>query len=122
MTLYAIAPVAAPRMTQRDRWKKRNVVLRYFAFRDEVRLAKIILPIPCKITFHIEMPASWSKRKRLAMDGQPHTVRPDRDNYDKALMDSLFEDDAHVWSAWTEKRWAVVPAIEVERLSDIGDD
>lgn len=29
-------PVAAPRMTQRDRWKKRPVVMRYWAWRDRI--------------------------------------------------------------------------------------
>ncbi len=85
-----------------------------------MRLARIVLPIPCKITFWVEMPPSWSRRKRSAMDGQPHKLRPDRDNYDKALMDALFENDSHVWSAWTVKRWSTVPAIEIEPLAEEG--
>ena len=117
MTFYAIAPVAAPRMTKKDRWAKRPVVMRYFAFRDAVRLAKIVLPpLPCKVIFWVEMPASWSKKKRAAMDGMPHLQRPDRDNFDKALMDALFANDAHIWSLWPEKRWTTTPGIEINQI------
>ncbi|AWF39599.1 crossover junction endodeoxyribonuclease RusA superfamily protein [Proteus mirabilis] len=31
-------------MTQADKWKKRPPVLKYFAFKDEVKLNKITLP------------------------------------------------------------------------------
>ena len=113
MTFYPISPVACPRMTKRDRWKKRPVVVAYFAFRDEVRLAKVNLPIPYKVTFHVEMPPSWTKKKRIAMDGTPHLDTPDKDNFEKAFLDALFGNDSHVWSGWAEKRWASVPGIEV---------
>ena len=36
-TAYKIKPVPKPRMTQRDAWDKRPCVLRYRAFKDEVR-------------------------------------------------------------------------------------
>ena len=32
------------------------------------------------VSFIMPMPKSWSKKKRAAMDGKPHTARPDIDN------------------------------------------
>ena len=42
--VYPITPVPKPRMTRRDRWAKRPCVLRYWAFKDEVRLRRVSLP------------------------------------------------------------------------------
>lgn len=38
-------PIAAPRMTQRDRWKKRPVVIRYWNWRDLIYQAWAELPV-----------------------------------------------------------------------------
>ena len=35
--ILEVAPFAKPRMTQRDRWAKRQIVKDYFAFRDTVK-------------------------------------------------------------------------------------
>jgi Holliday junction resolvase RusA-like endonuclease len=99
--------MAAPRMTRADKWKKRPVVLAYRAFRDELRKQKVELPIPCRVVFFMPMPKSWSRIKKITMDGEPHTVRPDIDNLLKALLDTLFAQDGHVWSIWPEKRWSI---------------
>jgi Holliday junction resolvase RusA-like endonuclease len=114
MTFYAIVPMAAPRMTVRDKWKKRPVVLAYWAFRDELRLRKVEIPIPCQIIFQMPMPQSWSNRKRKAMHWAPHTVRPDCDNLIKAVLDAILAQDGHVWSIWAEKRWSMNPGIRIE--------
>lgn len=103
-------------MTQRDRWKKRPVVLRYWEFKDHVRALGIKLPVPYKITFFLPMPKSWPEKKKREMAGKPHMQKPDKDNLEKALLDALYEDDAHVWSGWVEKRWSRVPGIRVEPL------
>jgi Holliday junction resolvase RusA-like endonuclease len=116
MVDYPITPVPKPRMTRSDRWKKRPAVLRYFAFKDQVREMNVQLPVPYKVVFHIEMPKSWSKKKRAAMNGQPHLQKPDKDNLEKSLLDSVFEEDSHVWSGWTEKRWAETGFISIERI------
>ncbi len=118
MTLYAICPMAAPRMTQKDRWKKRSVVQEYFAFRDEVAARQVKLPIPSKVIFWMPIPPSWSKKKKLDAEGTPHTQTPDIDNLLKALLEGVYRDrDAIVWSVWAEKRWALSPRIEVLPLS-----
>jgi len=90
--------------------------MRYRAFRDEVRAHGVIIPIPAKITFFLPMPAGWSQTKKAVMRGQPHTQPPDYDNLSKALVDSVFDEDGHVWSIWAEKRWADQGMIRIEEL------
>lgn len=100
-------------MTQRDKWAKRPAVMRYFAFRDEVRAAGMELCNGSTIVFHIPMPKSWSKKKRDAMRGEYHQQKRDLDNYTKGVLDALFEDDSHIADIRVIKRWADEGAIEV---------
>lgn len=102
-----IDPVAKPRMTRRDVWAKRPVVVRYRAFCDELRL-KYKKPIlgTVELEFHIAMPKSWSKSKKLQKLGQPHTQKPDIDNLCKSVLDALCKDDSHVWNITATKHWA----------------
>lgn len=111
---YPITPVPAPRMTRADRWKKRPCVLRYFAFKDEVRLRKVTLESGHEITFHLPMPNSWSAKKKATMNGRPHKQKPDIDNLYKALSDSIYEDDSHISSISIKKRWAYEGGITIE--------
>jgi Holliday junction resolvase RusA-like endonuclease len=108
--------MAAPRMTVRDKWKRRPRVLRYWTFRDELRAQKIQIPIPCRVIFFMPIPTSWSGIKKIAMDGEPHTAQPDIDNLVKALLDALLARDGHVWSIWAEKRWSMNPGIRIEAV------
>ena len=112
-----VAPFAKPRMSQRDRWAKRQVVIDYFAFRDTVKLEiKRLLALQnnddknksweeLDISFFIPMPKSWSKKKRSEMAGTPHKQRPDLDNYIKGLLDALLEEDCKVWRVSARKIW-----------------
>jgi Holliday junction resolvase RusA-like endonuclease len=107
-------------MTQRDKWANRPAVVKYHAFCDELRLAWSLQrdwkTVPEKITliFYMPMSPSWSKKKSLMMDGQPHKQRPDIDNLVKAFLDALCEDDSYVWAIKAEKRWSSEPGIGVE--------
>lgn len=115
--VYAITPVGAPRMTQRDQWKRRPAVLRYFAFRDRVRELGVTLPeAGAHITFVIPMPPSWSAKKRAAHDGQPHRQKPDLDNCVKALADSVFDEDCQIHDYRVTKRWGTVGMIIVGQV------
>ncbi len=106
MKTYNITPMGKPRMTRSDKWKKRLEVLRYRAFCDHVRLLGVELPeAGAHITFILPMPQSWSKKKRLEMAGKPHQQKPDKDNLEKALMDAIYADDAHIWDSRVTKRW-----------------
>lgn len=112
-----IDPIGKPRMTQRDKWQQRPCVIRYRAFCDKLRQSfaaqRISLPDAFQIQFTIEMPASWSKKKRLEMNGRPHQTKPDLDNMLKAVCDALRKDDSpiHAWTA--TKIWGKCGMIEI---------
>lgn len=88
--------------------------MRYRAFKDEVKARGVKLEVGDKVIFNIEMPPSWSKKKRDTYNCKPHQQSPDIDNLMKALLDALFEDDSHIWMIYAEKRWAVHSSITVE--------
>ena len=113
---FAVTPIGKPRMTQRDTWKKRPPVVRYHAFKDELRLLVNRTPNLPRIlasgevdslswTAYMPIPPSWSKRKKAQFAGMLHRAKPDRDNIDKALLDALFNDDSGIASGLIEKRW-----------------
>jgi len=112
--IYNITPIPKPRMTQRDKWAKRPIVLRYFAYRDEVRLKGVELP-ECNyhVIFVLPMPKSWSKKKKLIHKGQAHQQTPDKDNLEKALLDAVYKDDSKVWDGRVTKVWGDKGAIIV---------
>lgn len=115
-------PMGKPRMTQRDKWKKRPCVVRYRNYADLVRLAfrqRGTLPpnavvLSLSWVAWLEMPKSWSKKKKAEHSGQLHMQKPDRDNIDKAILDALFDDDSGIAAGTIEKRWC--PAGEPARL------
>lgn len=118
--IYNITPVPKPRMTQSDRWKKRPEVLRYFAFKEEVRLKKVLIPESgSHITFFIKMPKSWSKKKKEIYNLQAHQQRPDKDNLEKALLDAVLDEDCRVWDSRVTKRWAYEGAISIKQINGI---
>ena len=105
---HYIVPVPKPRMTRADRWRKRPSVLRYFEYKDKVKLLEIAVPENgATVVFHMPMPKSWSKKKRAEMDGKPHQQKPDVDNLGKALLDAVYCDDACVWDIRFIKLWSV---------------
>ncbi len=113
---FDILPVPKPRMTQRDKWKQRDCVLRYYAFKDAVRLHNVSLPNEYRVTFYMPMPKSWSNKKKLELSGKPHTQKPDKDNLEKALLDSIYGEDSHIWSGWARKIWAEEASIFIEEI------
>lgn len=106
-------------MTRSDKWNKRDCVLRYRAFKDEVRLHRVHVPeSQAHIIFVLPMPKSWSDKKRAKMDGQPHMVRPDKDNLEKALLDSVFSEDSQIWDSRVTKFWGREGQIIIRHLTD----
>ena len=113
--IYDITPCPKPRQTRADRWKKRPCVLRYRAFADQVRASGMTIPDHgAHVTFYVAMPQSWPNLKRREMADTAHQQRPDVDNFEKALLDALFQDDSHVWDIRTTKRWSYAGLIKVE--------
>ena len=102
-----VEPCSKPRMTKRDRWAKRQCVIKFFAFRDAIKQFNDhnIALESFDIEFYIQIPKSWSKKKKELHNGTPHKQRPDLDNYIKAWCDSVFEDDSVVWRFKASKRW-----------------
>jgi Holliday junction resolvase RusA-like endonuclease len=119
----AIDPTPKPRMTQSDRWRTRPATDRYWAFKDEIQLLWRGQPFPetVRILFTVPMPASWSKKKRAQMVGQPHQSKPDIDNYLKALMDALLDDDAHIWDVHALKVWGESGSIIIQNMKVHGN-
>ena len=106
-----VEPCSKPRMTQADKWKKRPSVVKFFAFRDAIKQSTIhnIALESFDIEFYIQMPKSWSKKKKELHNDKPHKQRPDLDNYIKAWCDSVFEEDSVVWRFKASKRWTDKP-------------
>lgn len=116
--IFHLTPIAKPRMTHADRWRKRPGVLRYRAFCDELRLQALKedyrLPETFSAVFYLPMPKSWSTRHKLEMAGCPHQQRPDLDNLLKSVMDAFLVEDKAVWKITAEKRWGRFGMIEIE--------
>ena len=114
----AIDPVPAPRQTVKDKWKPSARVIKYRAFKDELQWKlkqKGLLECPTEMSlvFYLEMPISWTEKKRIEHSGAPHQSRPDIDNLVKAVMDSWRGEDSHVWKIQAEKYWADKPLIKL---------
>lgn len=95
-------------MTRRDRWAKRPIVQKYWAYKDEMNLLlkDWERPDTLDIIFMVPMPKSWSKKKKAKYDGQPHRQKPDIDNFLKGFMDALYDDDEGVYAACASAFWS----------------
>ena len=78
------------------------------------------VPLQVEIVFAMQMPKSFSKKKRAAAtEGLlPHTVKPDLDNLTKAVLDGLnkiaWNDDAQIIALHVMKKYSAGdPYIEV---------
>lgn len=114
------APMGKPRMTRRDKWAKRDCVVRYREWADRLRAAagkvppaERVVELSWKATF--EPPQSWSKKRRVASIGQLHRSKPDRDNVDKAILDALYpKGDSGIARGTIEKRWGWEDGLEIK--------
>jgi len=117
--LLLIEPIAKPRMTRSDKWRKRACVLKYRTFADEVRRRARGLNIgleSVELVFTVAMPASWCRRKKAEFCGMPHQSKPDLDNMVKAFFDALLEDDSGVWRIAARKVWGEAGSIEIKGI------
>jgi len=76
------------------------------------------VPIRLDTTFYIQMPKSWSNKKKNQYRGKYHIQKPDRDNLDKTILDSMtdyfFDDDCQICSGLIQKFWADEGKIVIE--------
>lgn len=118
-------PLGAPRMTRRDRWAKRGVVVKYMDWRNSLEAIRKKLPDAKFVkslswVAYFEPPTTIEKRKltkqeRLELLGEAHRAKPDRDNIDKALLDGLFpQDDKAISAGGVCKLWGSPARTEVE--------
>ena len=66
------------------------------------------------VVFEMPMPKSWSKAKKVRMNGTPHLQTPDTDNLLKAVMDGMrcvWSDDRTVYQVSGTKLWAYDPQV-----------
>jgi len=123
MIKYPNPGMAKPRMTKADTWKKRPIVLRYWEYKDNIRSwawkNKFTLGNDIYCVFHIPMPKSWSKKKKIQMNYADHQQRPDIDNLLKGLMDALLEEDSHIHTVYARKIWSDHGAIDFYTMSSI---
>ena len=114
MTLeIKINPKPKPRMTKRSSYRYTS----YWNYKTEINRLVGNYPIDLNgiigVSFIMPMPKSWSKTKKLEMDGKPHQQKPDLDNLIKAVKDCLLIEDSHVWKydPPPEKVWGRVGMI-----------
>ena len=116
-----IVPLAKPRMVRGDKWKKRPVVQRYWAFKAEWRLkVRADFDLNYKnIEFILPMPKSWSKKKQKEMCDTAHCSKPDLDNLLKAVGDAQLDDDSAIHTlGGLRKSWGRKGMIVVTEMGD----
>lgn len=119
--VYEGEVVAKPRMTRRDKWAKRKCVTKYFEFCNDIKKKvdkeKYGVTNKVRLQFYIQMPKSWSKKKKISYKGQPNLNKPDIDNLVKAFLDALCHDDSYVYHVEATKYWSDNPRIIAENIT-----
>ena len=111
MVILNVNPIGKPRMVRSDKWKKRTATDKYWNFKDELlrELNRLNLNLGStnvfNLCFVIQMPDSWSEKRKALMDEKPHQVKPDLDNICKAVFDSISKKDQTIFKLTCEKRW-----------------
>lgn len=118
--VYPIVPYPKPRMTRRDKWNPSPSAVKYWSFAEEVRIRGVkIPPEGAHIVFVMPMPKSWPESRKARMAGAPHVTKPDKDNLEKALLDAVYQSDAHIWDARITKIWGRNGAIIIGKAPPI---
>ena len=103
-------------MTRNSKWTK--AAQAYTAWKTELQYLGLDIPDSgARLVFHMPMAKSWSKKKKVAMLGEPHQQKPDLDNLVKAVFDAARQHrggDHTIWHVTAEKRWAEEGSIEVD--------
>lgn len=100
-----IDPHAKPRMTQKDKHHPSEAASRYFKWKADLEREAYRVGVPIdlpgqiqSIIFMVPMTDGWPVKKKNAMYGKPHQLKPDLDNYLKAFQDALCPEDSHIYS------------------------
>lgn len=104
--VFDITPCPKPRMTQSSKWKKTAKMERYHTFKDRIKELNTTVPdYGYHVLFILPMPRKWGVEKKDKMRFSAHQQTPDKDNLEKALLDSIFKNDAHIWDGRATKVW-----------------
>lgn len=122
---FALQPVALKRHRHGGHrtWNPQRAQMDEFArqFKEQADFKDISIfedcPLEIRCEFYIEMPKSWSEKKKKSMERRPHTQTPDLSNLIKFVEDSLngvaYSDDKQIVFITAFKQWAREPKIEV---------
>lgn len=74
-------------------------------------------PLKLEVDFYIQIPASYSKKRKEVLEGQWHDKKPDNDNLLKFINDAaqeiLFQDDCQIAYIISRKIWSLEPSTEI---------
>ncbi|MCK5612471.1 RusA family crossover junction endodeoxyribonuclease, partial [Candidatus Pacearchaeota archaeon] len=97
--------------------------------KDQITLSKVVVPDSgYHVLFVLKMPESWNPEKKNKMRHTPCKKTPDKDNLEKALLDSLFKQDSHIWDGRVSKVWGdsgkmiIITGIETDWIKTFLDD
>lgn len=118
---FVIDPIGKPRMTQSDKWKKRKTVVNYFKYKDElIRQAAdkgFVIPSDSfHMVFVMPVPHSISEKEKSKRIGSAHQQKPDIDNLEKAIFDSLCKEDSYIWDCRVTKLWGAYGQILIYKI------
>lgn len=75
------------------------------------------VPLKQTVKAYLAIPNSWSEKKKRFMEGRPAMKKPDYDNLEKIISDSLnklaFFDDSQIVASSVTKEWAFIPHVTV---------
>lgn len=88
-----------------------------YNIRGMVEKAPERLGIALYVIFYMPIPKSYSNKRKLALDMQPHLKKSDLDNLLKMILDRaegiLFDNDKRIYSIRSEKVYSNRPRIEM---------
>ena len=92
---------------------------KYNNYRQFIMLDKSYKHIPklintLQVKYFIEMPKSWSAKKKAEMINTPHMSKPDLSNLNKGLEDIVFQEDMQIHTHICSKYWSDKGRIEID--------
>src|SRR5690606_36989616 len=119
-----VKAMGAVRMTGRGKFVNKSA-LRYLSYKQEfqwhVKNQYKKKPLEgalwVEVIFHMQIPESWSNKRRNESVGEYHTKKPDADNLVKGVFDSLnklvWQDDNQVAEMVVRKVYSENPRVEI---------
>lgn len=112
-------PLARPRFSRGKVYDPQEKIKEEYAWHLRRQRQKDVLlyfttgPLELNVTFYMQIPKSISKKKKDALRGMPHPIKPDLDNLIKFILDCasgiLYRDDKLIASITAHKLYDVIP-------------